>query len=99
MRTLIIAFAVAIATAAGGSPAFAQTAAPAPAPAAAMTPAQNVPLVVGTLDLQTILKQSKAGQSLEAALIAKSKAINTDIGQTEQSLRAKRQQLEQARSS
>lgn len=91
MRTWIIALAVAIAAAVGGIaiPVY---------PSAAQS-AQNVPLVVGTLDLQTILKQSKAGQSLEAALIAKSKAINADIGQTEQGLRAKRQQLEQQRSS
>ena len=88
MRTWIIALAVAIAAAVGGIaiPVY---------PAAAQS-AQNVPLVVGTLDLQTILKQSKAGQSLEAALVAKSKAINADIGQTEQGLRAKRQQLELA---
>jgi outer membrane protein len=91
MRIWIIALAVAIAAAVGGIaiPVY---------PAAAQS-AQNVPLVVGTLDLQTILKQSKAGQSLEAALVAKSKAINADIGQTEQGLRAKRQQLEQQRSS
>lgn len=92
MRTWIIALAVAIATGAGGiaipvHSAVAQAAAP------------NVPLVVGTLDLQTILKKSKAGQSLEAALIAKSKAINADIGKTEQSLRGKREQLLQQRSS
>lgn len=91
MRTLIIALAVAIATAAGGIAV--------PLHSAAAQSAQNVPLVVGTLDLQTILKQSKAGQSLEQALVAKSKAINADIGKTEQGLRAKRQQLEQQRSS
>jgi outer membrane protein len=91
MRTWIIALALAIAAAGGiAIPVH---------PAIAQAAQQNVPLVVGTLDLQTILKQSKAGQSLEAALIAKSKAINADIGQTEQGLRAKRQQLEQQRSS
>jgi Skp family chaperone for outer membrane proteins len=97
MRTWIIALAVAVATAAGGiaipiHSAVAQTAQTAPA-------AQNVPLVIGTLDVQAILTQSKAGQSLEAAWNAKSKAINADIGQTEQNLRAKRQQLDQVRSS
>ena len=96
MRTWIIALAVAIATAAGGiavpiHSAVAQTAQTAPA---AQPAAQNVPLVIGTLDVQAILTQSKAGQSLEAAWNAKSKAINADIGQTEQNLRAKRQQLE-----
>lgn len=92
MRIWIIALAVVIATAAGGiavpvHSAFAQAAQPA------------VPLVVGTLDLQAILKKSKAGQSLEQALLAKSKAINADIGKTEQGLRAKRDQLMQQRSS
>jgi len=91
MRTWIIALAVAIATVAGGIAI--------PVHSAAAQAAQNVPLVVGTLDLQTILKQSKAGQSLEQALLAKSKAINAEIGKTEKDLRARRQQLEQQRSS
>jgi outer membrane protein len=91
MRTWIIALAVAIAAAAGGIAI--------PVHSADAQAAQNVPLVVGTLDLQTILKQSKAGQSLEQALLAKSKAINAEIGKTEQGLRAKRQKLEQSRSS
>lgn len=101
MRIWIIALAVAIATSGGGLviPVHSAVAQTAQTPAAAPATAQNIPLVVGTLDLQTILKQSKAGQSLEAALIAKSKAINADIGKTEQTLRGKRQQLEQARSS
>jgi Skp family chaperone for outer membrane proteins len=90
MRIWIIALVVAVATAAGG------TAIPLHSAAAQ---AQNPPLVVGMLDLQTILKKSKAGQSLEQALLAKSKAINAEIGKTEQGLRAKRQQLEQQRSS
>ena len=91
MRTWIIALAVAIATVAGGIAI--------PVHSAVAQAAQNVPLVVGTLDLQTILKQSKAGQSLEQALLAKSKAINAEIGKTEKDLRARRQQLEQQRSS
>lgn len=91
MRTWIIALAVAIAAAAGGIAI--------PVHSADAQAAQNVPLVVGTIDLQTILKTSKAGQSLEQALLAKSKAINADIGKTEQGLRAKRQKLEQSRSS
>jgi outer membrane protein len=91
MRTCIIALAVAITATAGGiaipvHPAVAQT-------------AQSAPLVVGIIDLQTVLKQSKAGQSLEQALLTKSKAINAEIGKTEQGLRAKRQKLEQSRSS
>ena len=93
MRTWIIALAVAIATAAGGiaipvHPAVAQATQSAPAP-----------LVIGIIDLQTILKKSKAGQSLEQALLSKSKTINAEIGKTEQGLRAKRQKLEQSRSS
>ena len=91
MRIWIIALAVAVATAAGGiaipvHPAVAQA-------------AQTAPLVVGTIDLQAVLKKSKAGQSLEQALLAKSKAINAEIGKTEKGLRASRQKLEQARSS
>lgn len=92
MRTWIIALTVAIMVVGGGSTISVHS-------AAAQTATQNVPLVVGTLDLQSILKQSKAGQSLEQALLAKSKAINAEIGKTEQGLRAKRQQLEQQRSS
>jgi Skp family chaperone for outer membrane proteins len=91
MRTWIIALAVAIA-AIGGAIAL-------PSHSAVAQEAQKVPLVVGTLDLQVILKTSKAGQSLEQALLAKSKAINAEIGKTEQRLRADRQQLEQSRSS
>lgn len=92
MRTWIIAFAVAIATAAGGIAIPVHS-------AVAQATANSAPLVVGTIDLQAILKRSKAGQSLEQALLAKSKAINADIGKTEKDLRAARQQLEQQRSS
>ena len=56
-------------------------------------------MVVGILDMQTIVKQSKAGKSLDAIKSAKSKAMNAEVSKTEQSLRAKRQQLDQARSS
>jgi len=92
MRTWIIAFAVAIATAAGGIAIPVHS-------AVAQATANSAPLVVGTIDLQAILKRSKAGQSLEQALLTKSKAINADIGKTEKDLRAARQQLEQQRSS
>ena len=92
MRTWIIAFAVAIATAAGGIVFPVNSAVAQAAP-------NTAPLVVGTVDLQTIVTKSKAGQSLEQALVAKSKAINADIGKTEQGLRAQRQQLDQQRSS
>ncbi len=92
MRTWIIALIVAMAAIGGGIGIPVHS-------AAAQTAAKDVPLVVGTLDLQTILKRSKAGQSLEQALLAKSKTINTEISKTEQGLRAKRQQLEQQRSS
>jgi outer membrane protein len=91
MRTWIIALAVAIAATTGGIAI--------PVHSAAAQAAQNAPLVVGIIDLQTILKQSKAGQSLEQALLTRSKSINAEIGKTEQGLRAKRQKLEQSRSS
>lgn len=91
MRSWIIAFAVVIATAAGGS------AIPAGA-ALAQAAGKDIPIVVGTLDVPTLLTQSKAGKSLAATLQTKGKAINADISKKEQSLRTKRQQLEQQRS-
>lgn len=100
MRTLIIALAVAIAAggiAIHGHPAAAQTATQAPAQGAAAP--SKVPVVVGILDMQTILKQSKAGKSLDAIKAAKSKAMNAEMGKTEQTLRSNRQKLDQARSS
>jgi len=90
MRTWIIALAVAIAATAGG------IAIPVH-PAAAQ--AQDVPLVVGIVDVQKILENSLAGQSLEKAWSAKSKTLNAEIGKTEQELRARRQKLDQQRSS
>ena len=91
MRTWIIAVAVAITAAVGGiaipiHPAVAQA-------------EQNAPLVVGLVDVQRILKQSSAGQSLEKAWVAKNKVLNAEIAKTEQELRARRQQLDQQRSS
>jgi Skp family chaperone for outer membrane proteins len=101
MRPLIIALAVAIAAAGGiaihSHSAIAQTATQAPAQGAAAT--SKVPVVVGILDMQTILKQSKAGKSLDAVKAAKSKAMNAEMGKTEQTLRSNRQKLDQARSS
>jgi Skp family chaperone for outer membrane proteins len=91
MRSWIIAFAVVIATAAGGS------AIPAGA-ALAQASGKDIPIVVGTLDVPTLLTQSKAGKSLAATLQQKGKAINADISKKEQGLRTKRQQLEQQRS-
>lgn len=101
MRSWIIALAVAI-TAAGGiaihsHSAVAQTATQAPAQGAAAV--SKVPVVVGILDMQTILKQSKAGKSLDAVKAAKSKTMNAEMGKTEQTLRSNRQKLDQARSS
>jgi Skp family chaperone for outer membrane proteins len=106
MRIWIIALAFAIAASTGAAlsvhSAVAQTAQNAPAtqnaPAAQNAPA-NVPVVVGVLDMQTIMQQSKAGQSLEAIKSAKAKAMNAEMAKTEQDLRARRQQLDQARSS
>jgi Skp family chaperone for outer membrane proteins len=102
MRIWIIALAFAIAAPAGLAisvhSAAAQTVQNAPAAQSAPA-AQTVPVVVGILDMQTIMQQSKAGQSLEAIKSAKAKAMNADMAQTEQNLRTKRQQLDQARSS
>jgi Skp family chaperone for outer membrane proteins len=72
MRTCIIALAVAITATAGGIAI--------PIHSAVAQTAQSAPLVVGIIDLQMVLKQSKAGQSLEQALLTKSKAINAEIG-------------------
>ncbi len=91
MRIWIIALIVAAATIGGGIAI--------PVHSAAAQATQNVPLVVGVVDRPTIFKKSKAGQSLEQALGDKRKAINAEISKTEQGLRAKRQQLEQQRSS
>lgn len=92
MRSLIVALAVAIAAAAGGS-------AIATGEALAQATGKDIPIVVGTLDVPTLLTQSKAGKSLAEMLQKKGKAINADISKKEQGLRAKRQQLEQQRSS
>jgi outer membrane protein len=92
MRSWIIALAVAIAAAPGGTVIPTHS-------AVAQTAAKDIPVVVGTLDVQTILAKSKAGQSLETALLAKRKAMFAEAQKTEQSLRAQRQQLEQQRSS
>lgn len=91
MRTWIIALAVAVTAAVGGIAI--------PFHSAVAQAAQNIPLAVGTLDIQVILTKSKAGQSLEKVLQDRSKAVNAEIGKTEQSLRAKAQKLEQSRSS
>lgn len=102
MRTWIIALAVAIMAAGGlaatGHPAVAQTA-QTQAPAQGAAGSSRVPVVVGILDMQTLLKDSKAGKSLEAIKAAKSKAMNAEMGKTEQTLRSNRQKLDQARSS
>jgi Skp family chaperone for outer membrane proteins len=93
MRTWIIALAVAIAAAVGG------IAIPIHSAVAQAAQNENVPLVVGIVDVQKILKKSLAGQSLEKAWIAKNKVLNAEISKTEQDLRARRQQLDQQRSS
>jgi outer membrane protein len=91
MRTWIIALAVAITAIAGGIAI--------PVHSAAAQAAQNVPLVVGIVDVQKILANSLAGQSLEKAWSTKSKTLNAEIGKAEQDLRARRQKLDQQRSS
>lgn len=91
MRIWIIAIAVAIAAVAGGTAI--------PFESAAAQSAEPVPLVIATLDVQSILAKSKAGKSLEQAMAAKNKAISAEISKTEQGLRARRKELEQQRSS
>ena len=91
MRTWIIALAVAITAAVGGIAI--------PVHSAVAQAAQNVPLVVGIVDVQKILANSLAGQSLEKAWSGKSKTLNAEIGKAEQELRARRQKLDQQRSS
>lgn len=91
MRYWIIAIAVVIAAAVGGSvfPA---------APVLAQTAAKDIPVVVGTLDWQDIQAQSKAGKSLRATLQKRGKELNQEIGKKEQAIRAKLDQLQQQRS-
>lgn len=92
MRTRFIALALAVATTVAGTAIALQ-------PATAQTAANDIPIVVGTLDVPELLTQSKAGKSLASTLQQRGKAINADIGKKEQGLRAKRQQLEQQRAS
>jgi outer membrane protein len=91
MRTWIIALAVAMATA-GVVVAL-------PVHSAVAQAAQNVPMSVGIVDVQKILAGSLAGQSLEKAWNARNKTLNAEITKTEQELRARRQKLDQTRSS
>ncbi len=62
-----------------------QPAAP-PAPSA-------IPVIVGIVDVQAVLEQSKAGQGVKAKLEAKRKAIQADIDKTEKQLKAEQDQL------
>ncbi len=57
-----------------------------------------IPMVVGVMDTQVILKQSKAGKSLDKFLKDKQTAIQNNIREQEKALQGKRQQLEQQRS-
>jgi outer membrane protein len=56
-----------------------------------------VPMVVGVMDTQVILKQSKAGKSLDKLLKDKQSAIQGSIREKEKALQSERQQLEQQR--
>lgn len=58
----------------------------------------KIPLVIGILDSQAIMKTSKAGKSLDAALKAKQKAIQENIQAQEKKLRAEQASLMQQRS-
>jgi outer membrane protein len=56
-----------------------------------------VPVVIGVMDTQVVLKQSKAGKSLDTALKSKQTAIQENIREKEKGLQSQRQQLEQQR--
>jgi len=70
---------------------------------AVITPSQaqqgQVPVSVGIIDFQKIMRESSAGKALAAAADAQRKAIQNDLVNKEQQLRAAQQQLAQQRAS
>jgi outer membrane protein len=61
--------------------------------------AQNAPIVIAVVDLQVILRDSKAAAGARAAIDKQSKAFQADITKQESSLQSEGQQLEQQRAS
>lgn len=65
----------------------------------AQTPPANVPVVVGVLDVQLIMRDSKAAKSVKAALDKQAAAYQAELAQQENALRNADQQLMQQRAS
>jgi outer membrane protein len=61
--------------------------------------AQNAPMVIAVVDLQVILRDSKAAVGARAALDKQGKAFQADITKQESALQTEGQQLEQQRAS
>ncbi len=70
---------------------------PAMRPVAMAQDTKAVPVVIGVMDTQIVLKQSTAGQSLDKQLKAKQAAIQENIREKEKGLQTQRQQLETQR--
>ena len=73
------------------------TAAPPAALAQSATPAAVVQVVVGVLDVQLVLRDSKAAKSIRAGLDKQAAAYQAELAQQENSIRAADQQLQQQR--
>jgi outer membrane protein len=69
----------------------------APAPSHAQATAASAPLVVGVLDVQIIIRDSKAAKSVRAALDRQAAAYQAELAQQENALRTADQQLMQQR--
>ena len=61
--------------------------------------AQNAPMVLAVVDLQVILRDSKAAAGARAAIDKQGKAFQAEITKEESSLQTEQQQLEQQRAS
>ena len=59
--------------------------------------AQNAPMVLAVVDLQVILRDSKAAAGARAAIDKQGKAFQAEITKEESSLQTEQQQLEQGR--
>ena len=69
----------------------------APAPSFAQATAASVPVVVGVLDVQIIIRDSRAAKSVRAALDRQAAAYQAELAQQENALRSADQQLMQQR--
>jgi outer membrane protein len=59
--------------------------------------AQNAPMVIAVVDLQVIIRDSKAAAGVRAAIDKQGKAFQADITKQESALQTEQQQLEQGR--